>query len=72
MKSKILGGYGNQHLWGLGRWAQNDAIEMIIKVFIYSICLGLWPSRCDIHLEIYFKNLKYNIFHKIYIIDIKK
>ncbi len=40
MKSIILGGYGNQHLWGLGTWVQNGAIELIIEVFIYSICLG--------------------------------
>jgi hypothetical protein len=41
MKSIILGGYGNQLcLWGLGRWMQNGAIELIIEVFIYSICLG--------------------------------
>jgi hypothetical protein len=39
MKSIILGGYGNEDLSGLRRWAQNDAIELIIEVFIYSICL---------------------------------
>jgi hypothetical protein len=31
---------GTNTFGGLGRWVQNGAIELIVEVFIYSICLG--------------------------------